>query len=159
MIYFIRIKHSSYVKIGYTVSSDVSDSYKALQCQLPFDLELLGTLEGNQEIERRVHQTFEKKRIKGKWYNIEYDLKDFIDVTRLKLQKGEIETPMKESLESKERELICTHLEASKGNYKRTAESLSMPYSTLMRKVSKYGITIQKRVSYQDFLESENLDI
>ncbi len=159
MIYFVRIKHSNYVKIGYTVSNDVSGSYKALQCQLPFDLELIGTLEGNQEIERRIHQTFEKHRIRGKWYNIEYDLKDFIDVTRIKIQEGEIETSVKGSLEGRERELICMHLENNKGNYKRTAESLKMPYSTLMRKVSKYGITIQKRVSYQDFSESENLDI
>lgn len=67
MIYFIRAKQSGRVKIGYT-GGDGASRLAQLQTGSPEQLELLATIDGGLDVEKRFHELFDKCRVHGEWF-------------------------------------------------------------------------------------------
>lgn len=75
MIYFI--KHTDFVKIGYT--SDICRRLSQLQISCPVKLQVIGIVEGTIEDESNYHAQFDKFHSHGEWYCYSRELEDFID--------------------------------------------------------------------------------
>jgi hypothetical protein len=73
-IYFIR--SGDRVKIGY------SRSYKnrttSIQVSSPHETELLGTIHGDEDAERKLHARFDEYRERGEWFRIEGRLEKYL---------------------------------------------------------------------------------
>jgi hypothetical protein len=81
MIYFIKFTEVNAIKIG--TSDNVSSRLKALQLACPCQLELLGTIPGDQKEEIRLHQKFARFRLKGEWFRAVPELtKEIIAIQR-----------------------------------------------------------------------------
>ena len=70
--YFIRCNDK--VKIGRT--QDVQRRLEALQTANPDTLTLLGYIEG--DLERYLHNKFQKHHFRGEWYYLDQEIMDFI---------------------------------------------------------------------------------
>jgi DNA-binding XRE family transcriptional regulator len=75
MIYFI--KHTEYVKIGYT--NKIKTRLSVLQISCPVKLEVLGLIEGNREDERNYHKMFKPASSSGEWFEYNTELQIFIE--------------------------------------------------------------------------------
>ena len=75
MIYFI--KHTEYVKIGYT--NKIKTRLSVLQISCPVKLEVLGLIEGNREDERNYHKMFKPVSSSGEWFEYNTELQIFIE--------------------------------------------------------------------------------
>lgn len=163
MVYFIKIKGMDYIKIGYTASKDANERLRSLEASSPFKLELIGTLEGDRETERFVQGQFKKQHFRGEWYRINYDITNQMEIIKIKIREGDVEREseltMQEVVKEKETDLICRQLELCNGCMVEASKALRVPYNTLRRKMSKYGITIKKRVGLTAFIHSGNPDI
>lgn len=71
MIYFISNK--KHVKIGYSKNPYVR--LKQLQTAHPTKLKLLGTLEGDYNTEKLLHEIFKKNKQQGEWFSYTGNLK------------------------------------------------------------------------------------
>ena len=82
MVYFIT--DSNYIKIGYT-KNDVKKRLKQLQTSNPNKLFLLGYIEGDKEIEKKLHKKFYASIIRhnGEWFSPTQDLLDYINTNNL----------------------------------------------------------------------------
>ena len=78
MIYFIR--QSDYVKIGY--ASDVRTRLSDLQVASPYDLSVLFMMEGDYDKEKELHDRFVKDKIRGEWYILSEDIREYIEKNR-----------------------------------------------------------------------------
>lgn len=74
-IYFLR--RANEIKIGFASNAQIRLSQ--LQVSSPDPLELLGTIPGNREIERHLHWQFRASRIRGEWFSLSDDLRQFIE--------------------------------------------------------------------------------
>lgn len=74
MIYFI--KHTEYVKIGYT--SDILSRLSGLQVSCPIKLSLLGLIDGTIEDEQDLHKKFIQLKTSGEWFKYTSEMEDFI---------------------------------------------------------------------------------
>lgn len=75
MIYFVR-NRDCFIKIG--LAKDVKTRLAGLQTASPTELELLATMEGDRDRERRLHEMFESSRVQGEWFEPEPPLTRFI---------------------------------------------------------------------------------
>ena len=75
MIYFI--KHTDYVKIGYT--DRIKLRLSTLQVSCPVKLEVLGLIEGNREDERNYHKMFKPVNSSGEWFEYNTELQIFVE--------------------------------------------------------------------------------
>lgn len=66
-IYFIRAGDSGNIKIGYTAGS-AERRMKQLQTGNIFDLELLGTIPGEMQDEKSMHQELKEYALRGEWF-------------------------------------------------------------------------------------------
>ena len=78
MIYFI--KHTDYVKIGYT--DRIKLRLSTLQVSCPVKLEVLGLIEGNREDERNYHKMFKPISSSGEWFEYNTELQIFVESLR-----------------------------------------------------------------------------
>lgn len=78
MIYFIRGKQSKRIKIGYTGGDGVS-RLAQLQTGSPEELELLATVDGGLDIEKRYHELFADCRVHGEWFEPSWELRELLD--------------------------------------------------------------------------------
>jgi hypothetical protein len=67
VIYIIKIKGRSYVKIGYSI--DPQKRLKELQTGNHQKLELLKVFDGSRELEYEFHTLFAGNRVQGEWFN------------------------------------------------------------------------------------------
>lgn len=75
MIYFLRANGLDMVKIGYTRDSDSLQSrIQTLQTGVPWKLELLRVIEGEQALEGVLHQFFSDRRHNGEWFTYSPDM-------------------------------------------------------------------------------------
>lgn len=66
-VYFIQVATDGPIKIGTT--SCVGQRVRDLQIGCPFQLRILGTMQGgDRNLERELHSTFAKLRLKGEWF-------------------------------------------------------------------------------------------
>jgi DNA-binding XRE family transcriptional regulator len=75
MIYFI--KHTEYVKIGYT--NKIKLRLSTLQVSCPVKLEVLALIEGNREDEIKYQKMFMHLSTSGEWFNYTNELLSFIE--------------------------------------------------------------------------------
>lgn len=71
-VYFIGpSQNGNPIKVG--VAKDIRSRHRALQTGNPAPLEVMGwiTSDDDYRLEKSVHQTFEAKRVRGEWFNIE----------------------------------------------------------------------------------------
>lgn len=76
-VYFVLNPARNAIKIGYTQSLD--RRFATLQNASSDKLELLGSLEGDKDIERELHARFAEYRGIGEWFNYTDDLRDAIE--------------------------------------------------------------------------------
>lgn len=76
-IYFIQVKAGEEpLKIG--KSMDVENRYGKVKTFMPFDIELLGVMEGGITEERKLHRKFKRHSIKGEWFRSDDEILEFI---------------------------------------------------------------------------------
>jgi hypothetical protein len=75
MIYFI--KHTEYVKIGYT--NRIKQRVNTLQVSCPVKLEVIALIEGNREDETKYHNMFKPIGTNGEWFEYNKDLEIFVE--------------------------------------------------------------------------------
>jgi hypothetical protein len=76
IVYFIKPRFSSTVKIGTT--KRLSTRLNALQTAASEPLDLLATIPGSSELERRLHEIFDQYRLNGEWFSCGPGLQTFL---------------------------------------------------------------------------------
>jgi DNA-binding transcriptional regulator YiaG len=74
MIYFIR--HTDYVKIGYT--NDINRRMSDLQISCPVKIDLMALVEGDMAEESRYHEMFSNYYSHGEWFRFSKEIEDFL---------------------------------------------------------------------------------
>jgi len=77
-IYFIQASISKHIKIGFT-DGRPHDRLDCLQTGNHERLELIATIQGDETLERQLHQQFKALRGVGEWFAFEEPLISFID--------------------------------------------------------------------------------
>lgn len=77
MIYFVRCGKDGPVKIGYT-STNLAARLIFLQVGCPWELQVLGTMDGDLAAEAGLHATFDHLHLRGEWFHPASDLLNFI---------------------------------------------------------------------------------
>ncbi len=85
-VYFILNYDSKAVKIG--IAKNVGRRMASLQTSSPSELKLIGKIRAKsvakaRELEKSLHQTFDKYLIRGEWFKAEIDLLNYIQETLL----------------------------------------------------------------------------
>lgn len=65
-VYFIQEAERGYIKIG--CSSSPFSRVRACQAGNPFDLRIIGIMEGNRSLELELHQRFQRLQMRGEWF-------------------------------------------------------------------------------------------
>ena len=65
-VYFIQPVVGGFIKIGF--SGNVPSRFRQIQYQCPIPLKLLGVIEGDLNLEYRIHMTAIKERHHGEWF-------------------------------------------------------------------------------------------
>jgi hypothetical protein len=73
-IYFVR--SGKLIKIGFT--TDLEGRVSRLQTGSPYDLQLLGTIEGTQREEQALHRRFTNLNVRGEWFRGHASLLEYI---------------------------------------------------------------------------------
>lgn len=74
-VYFILVGDK--VKIGY--SARPLDRLRALQTSHPDKLHILATLPGSQKTEGRLHERFDRYKVRGEWFHFTPEIRQFIN--------------------------------------------------------------------------------
>jgi DNA-binding XRE family transcriptional regulator len=77
MIYII--KHTEYVKIGYSSKNNFKNRLSQLQTSCPIKIKVLGLIEGTFNDEAIYHKKFIHLSTNGEWFNYTKEVEDFID--------------------------------------------------------------------------------
>lgn len=75
-VYFMGNLKYKFCKIGY--SNNPNKRLSSIQIGCPFTLEIIKTIEGSQEREKKTQKYFKKYKERGEWYRIEGELKDYL---------------------------------------------------------------------------------
>lgn len=75
-VYFIRAQTLGLIKIG--VAGDLDKRLAGLQCGSPDKLEVIGTIVGENKLERELHKRFAHLRQHGEWFSPGEDLLAYI---------------------------------------------------------------------------------
>ena len=67
MIYFIQNTETKHIKIGY--SNNVRKRLSEIQTTSPYELAILTICEGGIEVEKELHDKFNKSYIRGEWFS------------------------------------------------------------------------------------------
>jgi len=77
IVYFIEAVGAERIKIGH--SKDPKQRLQELRKNAPFELRLLGMMNGGEAAERRLHHLFAAARRQGEWFEATSELRAFID--------------------------------------------------------------------------------
>jgi hypothetical protein len=79
-VYFISCEWGTLgryaVKIGF--ARNPKAKMRVMQVGCPYDLHLLGVMEGGREMESKLHHRFAEHRIRGEWFNLSLEIRQFI---------------------------------------------------------------------------------
>lgn len=78
VVYFIASEDRRFVKIG-SCGRDPRARLSEIQTCCPLRLELLVNVEGGTELERRIHDTFRRCKVRGEWFEMRGKLRDFVN--------------------------------------------------------------------------------
>lgn len=76
MVYFAGNIKNNLIKIG--KANHVKRRIAGWSSGFPYDITLLLTLEGNEELEKSLHYHFRKYRLKGEWFTASEEILNFI---------------------------------------------------------------------------------
>lgn len=76
-VYFVQLGDSGPVKIG--TARDVRQRIASLQCGTIETLTLLAVVPGARDVEKKMHDQFEKYRLRGEWFEFGPALAEIID--------------------------------------------------------------------------------
>lgn len=78
--YFIGSKKYKFVKIGFT--TNLFSRLSAIQTGCPFDIEILAYIKSQdpKKTEHKLHMKFKKYRVRGEWFKLTDDIKQFINL-------------------------------------------------------------------------------
>lgn len=81
LVYFITAIHGKEVrvKIGFTRGDPIA-RLRNLQCGSPLPLGIYTAFDGDEDMERRFHETFAPLRLHGEWFDMKGKLRDFMVV-------------------------------------------------------------------------------
>lgn len=79
IVYFVYDEPKKFIKIGTTMSSNLTTRMVSIQGSNPYELFLLGLVSGNSQQERRFHDTFKNHWIRGEWYAYHSDIVSLFD--------------------------------------------------------------------------------
>jgi hypothetical protein len=68
MIYFIQCGNDGPIKIGYT-DRETNIRMAAMQVCCPYELKIIGLMEGSYSEEQELHKIFKYHRIRGEWFS------------------------------------------------------------------------------------------
>lgn len=68
MIYFIQCGNNGPIKIGYT-DKEANIRMSAMQVCCPYELKIIGLMEGSYAEEQELHKIFKYHRIRGEWFS------------------------------------------------------------------------------------------
>jgi hypothetical protein len=77
VVYFIRMGSDGPIKIG--TALDVRKRLAALDCG-PYGLELLGTVPGDQPLEKRIHRALVAHRLRHEWFRPDPEILTFVSL-------------------------------------------------------------------------------
>lgn len=78
MIYFIQCGHNGSIKIGYT-DKKASIRMAAIQVCCPYELEIIGIMEGSYAEEQELQKKFKYIHIRGEWFQSDVSLLRYIN--------------------------------------------------------------------------------
>ena len=81
-VYFLLDRVCGAIKIGYTGNDDVTKRTSSIQTSSPHDLEVIGWVDGDPNLEAELHQKLSAHRIRGEWFHPHPDVQEVI-ATRL----------------------------------------------------------------------------
>lgn len=76
-VYFIQPASGGLIKIGW--ARDPETRRNELQTGSPVPLRIIGTIEGDQKLEREIHGRFAHLREHGEWFRPQQEIKAFMD--------------------------------------------------------------------------------
>lgn len=79
MIYLIKCSKTKSCKIGFT-NKEPLKRLGALQTGNPYELELITTINGEQDLEKELHLKFNHLKLKGEWFQYNQEIKDYFKV-------------------------------------------------------------------------------
>jgi len=77
-IYFIQSEIGGPIKIGWAYVDGIQSRFETIQSMNPFRLKILATLEGNIQLEHKLHKRFASDRLHGEWFNSSPAIMSFI---------------------------------------------------------------------------------
>jgi len=83
MVYFIGNKEKQLVKIG--KANQPKRRIEEIQVGFPYQLEIFLIIEGNEAIEKTLHNKFKNKHIRGEWFILDEDILSFIDNPQIEI--------------------------------------------------------------------------
>ncbi len=75
MVYFVS--QGNKVKIGFT--NNIKQRMKNIKTSSPLSLKLLGTIDGDRNVEKELHLKFHQYRLSGEWFLWSDEIKDYIN--------------------------------------------------------------------------------
>ena len=148
MIYFIQQGIDGPIKIGTT--DNVNKRLLSLQTGSPHKLRLIGTMDGDEEKEKQLHNFFSAYRLSGEWFSPDRTMFDYIftSITGVDFPAQCTGLDLKVHIARTERIIIERALAMSNGTISRTAKLLNITRPTLYSKIKEYGI-IQKNITLE----------
>lgn len=81
MTYFIEAVGMNMVKIGF--ARDPQKRLQQIQTGCPFELKIIATMKG--DFEKWLHEAFKGDAIRGEWFRLSADVREFIRLKRFEL--------------------------------------------------------------------------
>lgn len=82
MIYFIEGRHTGLIKVGFT-EHDPKVRLRDLQTGSPDTLSLIGVVDGDQKLERELHDSFVLFWHHGEWFEPCYEIRTYLEDNNL----------------------------------------------------------------------------
>lgn len=77
MVYFIKLEETSFVRIGFT--NDLEGRVRNLKSSNPHKIRVIGTCEGERQMESYYHSAFKNLHVHGDWFREGPELKKFLE--------------------------------------------------------------------------------
>jgi len=76
VVYFVQSRLGGPIKIG--LATELKQRLKQLQSGSPIPLQIVGALQGDEEVEAAIHERFRKLQLHGEWFEPSVELVEFI---------------------------------------------------------------------------------
>jgi transcriptional regulator of acetoin/glycerol metabolism len=139
MIYFIQQGIDGPVKIGFT--ENIEKRISSLQTASPHKLRLIGSIDGDAEKERQLHNFFSAYRLAGEWFSPDRTMFDYIFMAVTGCNaSAHAGINLREEVARTERRVIEKAISETSGNVSEAAVLLGITRPTLYSKLKEHGL-------------------